>query len=128
MTIVEKIKWVVLPSLLVIGIGILETKFPQALAGFDDGYTGRGLAGFIMLIIELFLMLTWGKFEGILLIIFGILAIMICFFTKKEQALESSVTENNKNSYINRRSLAAFRTSKAYVQRQVRNKKSESNS
>ncbi|HEY9601824.1 MAG TPA: hypothetical protein V6C85_09455 [Allocoleopsis sp.] len=128
MTIVEKIRWVVLPSLLVIGIGILEIKFPHALAGFDDGYAGHGAAGLIMLTFELFLILTWGKVEGGLLIIFGILAIMICLFPKKEQALESSVTENNKNSSTSLLSSAAFRTSKAYVQRQLRNKRSGSNS
>ncbi len=128
MKIAEKIKWVVLPSLLVTIIGVLEIKYPHALAGFDDGYMGHGKAGLIMLIIELFLMITWGKIEGIFLIMFGILAIVICFLQKKEQALETSVTENNKNSFTNRLSSAAFRAGKGYVQRKRRNQKSGSNS
>ena len=128
MRIVEKIKWVVLPSLLVTGIGVLEIKYPHALAGFNDGYMGHGKAGLIMLIIELFFMITWGKIEGTFLIMFSLLAIVICFLPKKEQALETSVTENNKNSFTNRLSSAAFRAGKGYVQRQLRNKRSGSNS
>jgi uncharacterized membrane protein len=124
----EKIQWFVLPSLLIIGIGILEIKYPHALSNFDDGYTGHGIAGFIMLLIELFLMLTWGKIEGIFLIILGIIAIVICFLPKKQQASESSVIENIKNSSTTMLSSAAFNVGKAYLQRKVRNKKSGINS
>jgi hypothetical protein len=124
----EKIQWFVLPSLLFIGIGILEIKYPHALSGFDDGYTGRGISGFIMLLIELFLMLTWGKIEGIILITLGTIVIMICFLPKKQQASESSVIENINNSSTTMLSSAAFNVGKAYFQRKVLNKKSDSNS
>ncbi len=43
-SIVEKIQVVVLPSLLIIGIGILEINYPDALAGFDYGHDLSGLA------------------------------------------------------------------------------------
>jgi hypothetical protein len=127
-SIVEKIKWVVLPSLLVLGIGILEIKYPHALAGFDDGYTGHGKAGFIMLIFELFLMLTWGKIEGYLLIMLGISIIVIFFCPKKKREPESLVTENLKNTATALLTDTAFRTGKAYFQRKQRNQKSGSNS
>ncbi len=127
-SLVEKIQVVVLPSLLIIGIGILEINYPDALAGFDYGHDLRGLAGLIVLLFELFLMLTWGKIEGYLLIILGISIIVIFLWTKKKREPETSVTENNKNSFTNRLSSAAFRAGKGYVQRQLRNKRSGSNS
>ncbi len=97
MTNVEKIKWVVLSSLLVMGIGILEIKYPHALDGFDDGYTGRGVAGLIMLLIELVFMLTWGKIEGYLLILLGISIIVMGFWPKKKR-LKSSCNRSNNES------------------------------
>jgi hypothetical protein len=45
----EKIKKIVLPSVLVMGLGILEIKYPHAMTSFDDNYTGRGISGFIRL-------------------------------------------------------------------------------
>jgi hypothetical protein len=128
MTNVEKIKLVVLSSLLVMGIGILEIKYPHALDGFDDGYTGRGLAGLIMLLIELFFMLTWGKIEGYLLILLGISIIVMGFWPKKKREPESLVTENIKNAATTLLTEAAFRTGKAYFQRKRRNQKFGSNS
>ena len=118
MTITEKLRWVVLPSLVVIGIGILEIKYPHAMQGFDDGYTGRGIAGFIMLLFELFLTLTWGTIEGMVLILLGILVIVICFFPDKEQVNEA---EKNKNLSTVVAS-SAFRLGKAYVQQKRRNR------
>lgn len=79
MTIKEKLQWIILPALFVIAIGIVEINFPHAMEGFDDAYTGRGLAGFILLIFELFLTLTWGKIEGIILILLGMIPIVLCF-------------------------------------------------
>lgn len=133
MTITEKLKRIVLPSLLVIGIGILEIKYPHAMKGLDDGYTGRGVAGIILLLFELFIMLTWGKIGGVVAILLGMLAIVICFLPNKEQAPESennknsstvllsSESENNKNSPTALLSSPAFRIGKAYVQQRLRN-------
>ncbi len=127
-SIVEKIQVVVLPSLLIIGIGILEINYPDALAGFDYGHDLSGLAGLIVLLFELFLMLTWGKIEGYLLIMLGLSIIVICFFPKKKRELESLVTENIKNAATKVLTAAAFRTGKAYFQRKRHNQKSGSNS
>jgi ABC-type sugar transport system permease subunit len=80
MTIVEKMKWIILPALLVIGVGVLEINFPHAMDGFDDSYTGRGGAGLIVLLFELFLWLTWGKIGGAIAILLGTIAIVICLF------------------------------------------------
>jgi heme/copper-type cytochrome/quinol oxidase subunit 2 len=118
MTIAEKLKWVVLPSLIVIGIGILEIKYPHAFQGFDDNYTGRGMAGFIMLLIELFIMLTWGTIEGIVLIVLGILPIVICFFPFKDQVNESEENEKLRDVVA----VSAFSVGKAYVKRRRRNR------
>ena len=127
MTIPEKIKWVVLPSLIVIGIGILEIKYPHAMQGFDDGYTGRGIAGFIMLLFELFLTLTWGTIEGMVLILLGILVIVICFFPDKEEVNKSDNKEQINESKNNEKistvvASSAFRLGKAYVQQKRRNR------
>ncbi len=118
MTITKKLKRIVLPSLLVIGIGILEIKYPHAMDGFNDNYTGHGAAGLFLLLFELFLMLTWGTIGGIVAILLGMLAIVVCFLPPKKQAPES---ENNKNSPTALLSSPAFRIGKAYVQRQLRN-------
>jgi hypothetical protein len=128
LTIVEKLQVAVLPSLLLMGVGILEIKYSHALAGFDDGYTGHGVAGLILLLIELFLMLTWGTIEGYLLIMLGILAIVICFLPEKKREPERLVAEKINNAATTLLTEAAFRTGKAYFKRQRRNKKSGSNS
>lgn len=126
MTITEKIKWIVLPSLLVIGIGILEIKYPHAMDGFDDGYTGRGVAGLFMLLFELFIMFTWGTIGGAVTILLGVLAIAICFLPEgkrfEEQSPEISVVENDQSSSTTSLSSFAFRAGKTYVQRQLRNR------
>lgn len=114
LTIMNKIKWVILPSLLVIGIGILEIQYPHAMDGFDDGYTGRGIAGLIMLLLELFLMLTWGKFGGVLAISSGMLAIVTCFLPNKEQAIECKTNKNSSAVWL---ASLTFRAGKDYVQR-----------
>lgn len=79
MTIKARMIWIILPALFVVGVGILEINFPYAMKGFDDGYTGRGSAGFILMLFEFFLMLTWGKIEGIILILLGMIPIVFCF-------------------------------------------------
>lgn len=129
----EKIKWVILLSLLVIGVGILEISHPDAMDGFKDNYTGRGVAGLIVLLFELFLMLTWGKIGGTFIILLGVLTIIICLLSNsnqvKKQLLESSSTENKKDLSENKKNLSAadtlssiaLCTGKAYVQRQLRN-------
>ncbi|MBW4482424.1 MAG: hypothetical protein KME14_07770 [Tildeniella torsiva UHER 1998/13D] len=67
-------------SLALVGCGSVEYKFPQALEGFDDGYTGRGFAGLVLLIVELILMVTWGRIAGLILIALGILLLLVYFF------------------------------------------------
>lgn len=125
MTITEKIKWVVLPAFLVIGIGILEINFPHAMDGFDDGYTGRGVAGFIVLLFELFICLTWGKVAGTIAILLGALAIVIGFLPKDEQPkgkpTASPTTNNDGNLTEPNLSSIAFRAGKTYIQRKLRN-------
>lgn len=78
MVFAEKLKWIILPALLVIGIGVLEIKFPHAIIGFNDGYTGPGVAGLIVLLLELFIWLTWGRIGGAIAIFLGTTAIIIC--------------------------------------------------
>lgn len=96
MSISEKIKWIVLPSLLVIGFGILEIKYPNAMDGFDDGYTGRGAAGLILLLVELFLMITWGKIGGIVAITVGTLAAILSFIPNSKQ-IKEEITEKSRS-------------------------------
>ena len=142
MGITEKLKETILPALIVIGIGILEIKFPHAMDGFDDNYTGRGGAGFILLLFELFLRLTWGKIGGIIAILLGILAIVTCWVPKSEQVeakptrsviteseqveakpTPSLITEDNKRLTNHRLTSLALRAGKTYVQRKLHNRK-----
>ena len=88
MTVAEKLKWIVLPSLIAIGVGVLEIQHPHALDNFDDNYTGRGAAGLVLLIIELLLKLTWGQVGGTCIIILGIAAIVFGCLPSKKQAVE----------------------------------------
>jgi cytochrome c oxidase subunit IV len=97
MIIKEKIKLlllIIIPSLIIIIIGILEIKYPDMMKGLNDGYTGRGLAGFMMLIFELFLLLTWGKLAGIITIILTLIIMSICIITILQDS-ELKPTETN---------------------------------
>ena len=127
-SLLEKIQVIVFPSLLIMAIGILEIHYPDALANFNYGGDLGGIVGLILLLFELFLMLTWGKIEGYLLILLGISIIVMGFWPEKKREPETVVAENLKNSATTLLTEAAFRTGKAYFQRKRRNQKSESNS
>lgn len=103
MTIIEKSKLinqfiVIIPGLFIIGLGTLEINFPHAMDGFDDAYTGRGRSGFILLLFELLLMVTWGRIAGIILILLGIILILFGLFpssSNKEETEKISETEQS---------------------------------
>jgi len=120
MTIIERIECMI-PSFILIGIGILEIKYPHVMDNFYDGYTGRGISGFILLLIELFIKFTWGKIEGFIAIILGIFFIVILLLpdleTKNEQTAEEPETNNQKKSLTKSLSSAAFHAGKSYLQR-----------
>lgn len=125
MAFMEKLKWIILPALLVIGVGVLEINFPHAMDGFDDGYTGRGGVGLIVLLFELFVWLTWSKIGGAIAISLGTTAIVICLLPKSEQVeakpIKSFVTDDEKN-LTNTLASFAFRASKNYVKRKLQNR------
>lgn len=124
MTIAEKLKCVVLPSLIAIGLGILEIKFPHAMDNFDDAYTGSGTAGLVLLIFEMLLWLTWGKIGGSIVILLGVAAMVSCLLPDKEKVAEPSVespvvlTEQPLPTV----SSVAFRAGKALIRRRLRNR------
>ncbi len=125
MTVVERLKWAALPTLIIISLGVLQIKFPEAMNGFDDGYTGRGLAGIIVLLFELFLVLTWSKTGGFVAIILGILILVLCFLPKQQEAKEEvkdlEPDPNKKQSYISALSSLAVDSSKRYLKRRTHN-------
>jgi len=124
---VGKLKWIVLLSLFVVGMGFLQIKYPHAIDGFDDNYTGRGVAGLILLLFELFLTLTWGKIGGILAIVVGVLIFLMFISLNQQQASDTSSAKNNNNrgTALKQRLLrSGFHAGKAYVQRQ-QNKQGE---
>jgi hypothetical protein len=124
MTITEKLKWVVLPSLIVIGIGILEIKFPHAIQDIDGGYAGlRGGSFVFVLAFRLFIMLTWGTIEGVILILLGLLPIVICFLPNKEQVNESDNEPKLSTVVASSVASSAFDIGKAYVKQRRRNRK-----
>lgn len=120
MTIIERIKCII-PSFILIGIGILEIKYPHLMDNFDDGYAGHGISGFIMLLIELFIKFTWGKIEGFIAIIIGVFFIVIFLLPdleiKNEKIAEQAETNTAKKSLTKSLSSAAFRAGKSYLQR-----------
>ncbi len=129
MSITDKLKWIVLPALLVIGLGVVEVTYPNALSnfvGFHTGY-GRSKAGyFIVLFVALFLALTWNKIGGSVLILLGISSIVLCLRPQHEQ-IETQpspnlVSEDKNNSLKNKLAGSAFRTGKAYVQRKLQSR------
>lgn len=127
MTTVGKIKWVVFPSLLVIGIGFLEIQYPHALDGFHHYYAGRRLAGLIAVFFGLFIKITWGRLGGTLAILLGVAAIVMCFLPRGKQTESepsiNSVTENDENLFNTSLSSIAFNTGKAYIQHKLRNQR-----
>ena len=86
MKIQEKLQWFVFPGLSIILLGMLAIKFPHAMDGFDDGYTGRGAAGVILLLFELFVMVTWGKISGAIAILLGSTTIVLGLWPKSSQS------------------------------------------
>ena len=119
MTIAAKIKWLILPSLLMLGLGTLEIKFPHAMQGFDDGYTGKGVAGLILLLVELFLTLTWGRIEGVILILLALSLIVWGFLPRVQQpesqgSTPSAVGDDQNRSKIPRSALALQRVKAAF--------------
>ncbi|WP_448574038.1 hypothetical protein [Trichothermofontia sp.] len=128
MVFIEKLKWII-PALLVIGVGVLEINFPHAMDGFDDGYTGRGGAGLVMLLFELFVWLTWSKIGGAIAIFLGTMAVVICLLPKNEEEVEAKPTQNfltDSDKNLTRNSLAssAIRAGKNYVQRKFKKRQS----
>ncbi len=127
MPVSEKIKWIILPSLLVIGLGILEIKYPHAMDGFDDNYTGRGIAGLILLFVELFLMITWGKIGGIVTVLLGIFAVTLSFVpnTKhtEEETADNLGVEGVKHVSTQAITSSALRTARTYIQKRLDNQK-----
>ena len=129
MTIIQKTKYVILPALLFIAIGILQIKFPQIMDNFDDGYTGRGVAGLIMLSIELFLMLTWGKVAGVVSISIGISIILFGLFlvraNTKYLSRENKNTKNMIDSSNSKTRKAIAQTTKAIAKSYLEEKEME---
>lgn len=80
----NRIKFILL-WLAIIAFGLLQIKYPNALHGFNDNYTGRGTAGLIMLIFEIVLILTWGWIGGSLSILLGIFGIVFCLLPDSNQ-------------------------------------------
>jgi hypothetical protein len=77
----EKSTWIVLPSVILAGIGVLSFSFPEFFRQ-DGGYVGYGgKNGFVVFIYRVLLYIFWGKSLGIVLIILGLMGIV--FFTKE---------------------------------------------
>jgi hypothetical protein len=126
MAIIEKIKYFVIPSFLLIGLGIFEVKYPHLMDSFDDGYTGHGKSGLTMLLLELFIKFTWGKIEGFLAILLGVFLIVIGFLPdikeSDEKPLEQLECNTHKNSSTGLLSSIKFRAGKSYLQSKFRNR------
>ena len=102
----ERLTYIVLPTSFFLGMGILQIKFPHAMDNFDDGYTGRGIAGVIMLFIELFLIFAWGKILGFISIFLGVIILVTCWWlTKPNDNTLEPATVNNSDLQTERRTF-----------------------
>ncbi len=117
--------------LCLIGIGILEINYPNALSlsGLNDNYTGRGWAGLLLLVFELITAATWGRVTGILLTVLGISLLALWGvnlvrdkFKPSTEDVASSLKEDNEPLSIKALALkSALLSYKQYRNRKARN-------
>jgi hypothetical protein len=135
MAFTKKLKWIILPALLVIGLGVLEINFSHAMDGFSGSHTGGSLARhgnagglvlIVLLLFELFVWLTWSKIGGAIAILLGTTAIVLCVLPKTEhleaKPTQSSVTEDDKSLTNNALASLLFHAGKNYVQQRLENR------
>ncbi|WP_204153650.1 hypothetical protein [Leptolyngbya sp. CCY15150] len=80
----QKLQMLILPALILTALGMLQILFPHALSAYViDIPEKRG--GFILLILEAFLVLTWGKVEGTILILMALGLMSLCFFSSDDE-------------------------------------------
>lgn len=95
---IEKIKSVVLPSLLAVGIGVLAIKYPGAMQDIEaPNHASSWEAALVLLILWLLLKFTWGKIGGIVAIVLGLLWSVVCLCSNQEQAVESLSIDSKKD-------------------------------
>lgn len=122
MAILERLKWVILPSLLLIGLGLLEIKFPHVMNGFYDYYAGHTKAAIFILIFEYLVAWSWGTVTGIALVSLGLFLLIVCFSPKKsppeKQETELSLVNDESKGY---KALSSFaiQTGKAYLKQRL---------
>jgi hypothetical protein len=92
MTVAEKIKWVILPALLVMGLGFLSFKFPHALDSLLYYHYRGHLLSIIVGVIAWF---VWGRIGGAIAIALGAIAIIICLFPNLVPTLFPELNEDS---------------------------------
>jgi hypothetical protein len=81
MNIKDKLVWILLPSLVLIIIGILAISFPEFFK-HEGGYAGYGgKSGLLVFIYRLFLYVFWGKLMGFLSAFAGVIGLV--YFAKE---------------------------------------------
>lgn len=115
----------ILFSLMIIGIGILAFKHPNALNDFEPHYFGsRFWAAFILLIFFLAIKLLWGKIGGGLAIAVGSWIIARIVLPRKEKALSSNTANSSESK--NSENASKFRQALLHAglnyTRQLRNR------
>jgi len=100
MNLIKKLGKAAIIAALFIGIGILQIKYPSTLSGFNDNYTGRGKAGFVVLLIELLFVLIWSPIGGILLISLTVLAIFLYLLLELPSGNTVKVEKNDNPSAV----------------------------
>jgi membrane-bound ClpP family serine protease len=109
----QKLQLLLIPALLLTALGTLQILFPHALEGYAFDIPEKRI-GIIFLVIETFLVLTWGKIEGAILILMALGLISLCFLGANEEPEAESEPTLKQKATVAAAGLA-WRAGKKYV-------------
>lgn len=94
MKIFEETKWVFVPSLFAIGMGLLAIKSPNAMTNIEPPYHASSWeAALFLFVLLLTCKILWGTVGGIVAIVFGSLGLVVCLLLNSEQSTHSLLIE-----------------------------------
>lgn len=128
LTATEKITTVVLPALLVSGLGVLAVLYPHFLDDFDLHYLrGNDLSVCFLFLLVLFIKLAWNQVGGSVAIALSLLAIIRCLLPNRLKPNDSELSEHKPPDEIPQKTLqqeavhiglqAGMKVSKNFIQR-----------
>lgn len=123
-TIADKAKNVILPSLFASGLGVLAIKYPHFFDNFDPSRVSGGIPGFVLtLLVVLFLKFSWNQVGGSLAIALSLLAIVWRVLPNQQKSSASKPFDENTSKTWRQRVLrvgvrAGMNAGEDYIQQQ----------